>query len=173
MLSQLEIPYRFAGVRRYAIADGRRMADRLQLQDKRSGVEVGLDQVGYGVSQLLPVINICVEASEQIICVEEPELHLHPRLQAGLGNLFAHAVLARGNQVIVETHSESILLRIRRLIRSGKLQPDEVAVIYVDNNVDTGASVRRIRLGEQGELLDPWPTGFFDDSLDDVLGGWG
>lgn len=169
-LTQLDVPYRFSDDR---WGEGRRPARILPLQDKRSGVEVSLDQVGFGVSQLLPVVNTCVEASEQIICVEEPELHLHPRLQAGLGNLFAHAVLARGNQVIVETHSESILLRVRRLIRQGKFQPDEVAVIYVDNTADTGASVRRIRLGEQGELLDPWPAGFFDDSLDDVLGGWG
>lgn len=111
-----------------------------------------------------------MHAHAQVICVEEPELHLHPRLQAKLGNLFATSVLRRSNQVILETHSESILLRVRRLVRSGKLRPDEVAVLYVDNTSEAGASVRRLRLGEQGELLDPWPTGFFDDSLADILG---
>lgn len=84
--------------------------------------------------------------------------------------MFATAVIRGRNQVIVETHSENILLRIRRLIRNGKLRPDEVAVLYVDNVDEAGATVRRLRLGDRGELLDPWPTGFFDDGLADILG---
>ena len=177
MLSQLEVPYKFEprfplsgqsdALLRTSFKDPNRPWD---LTDLRTGAPVGLDQVGYGVSQLLPVIDVCVHAQEQVICVEEPELHLHPRLQARLGNLFATSVLKRGNQVILETHSESILLRVRRLIRSGKLAPDDVAVVYVDNNADDGVTLSQLRLGESGELLDPWPTGFFDDSLADVLG---
>jgi len=122
------------------------------------------------VSQLLPVVDVSVHAERQIICVEEPELHLHPRLQARLGNLFATAVIRGRNQVIIETHSESILLRLRRLIRNGKLRADDVAVLYVDNVDEAGATARRLRIGERGELLDPWPTGFFDDGLADILG---
>ena len=59
---------------------------------------------------------------------------------------------------------------MRRLMRSGRLLPDEVAVLYVDNTPEDGASVSRLRLGLQGEFLDPWPTGFFDDTLADILG---
>lgn len=168
MLAQLEIPYEFE---KHPLSELRNpLKQKWTMKDVRSGAPVDLDQVGYGVSQLLPVIDVCVHAKKQIICVEEPELHLHPRLQARLGNLFATAVVRRENQVIVETHSESILLRLRRLIRGGKLHPDEVAVIYVDNTGEDGASIRRLRLGAQGELLDPWPTGFFDDGLADILG---
>ncbi|MGO4690176.1 AAA family ATPase [Glaciibacter sp. 2TAF33] len=168
MLAQLEIPYMFE---QDPLAKLREPLERLWImRDVRSGAPVALDQVGYGVSQLLPVIDLCVHAQKQIICVEEPELHLHPRLQARLGNLFATAAVGRGNQIIVETHSESILLRTRRLIRGGKLRPEEVAVIYVDNTGESGVTVRRLRLGERGELLDPWPTGFFDDGLADILG---
>ncbi len=178
MLAQLEVPYEFeprlqltgpSEVLRSQASyrDPRRTWD---LKDLRTGAPLHLDQVGYGVSQLLPVIDVCVHAREQVICVEEPELHLHPRLQAKLGNLFATSVLKRGNQVILETHSESILLRVRRLIRSGKLLPAEVAVLYVDNDQVDGTTVSRLRLGDNGELLDPWPTGFFDDSLQDILG---
>ena len=176
MLSQLEIPYEFEpggpdSDRQGASRPHFRDPDRpWGLIDTRSGTPVTLGQVGYGVSQLLPVVDVCVHARDQVICVEEPELHLHPRLQAKLGNLFTTSVLKRRNQVILETHSENILLRARRLIRSGKLRPDEVAVLYVDNTPGVGASVRRLRLGEHGELLDPWPTGFFDDSLADILG---
>ena len=176
MLSQLDIPYEF--VPTYSSNEIMRPEDpsylkdfsrSWHLRDLRSRSNVKLNQIGYGVSQLLPVIDACVHARQQVICVEEPELHLHPRLQAKLGNLFATSAITFGNQVIVETHSESILLRIRRLIRAGKLLPDHVSVLYVDNGGE-GANVRRLRLGEHGELLDPWPTGFFDDSLSDVLG---
>ncbi|MCW3159472.1 AAA family ATPase [Micropruina sonneratiae] len=181
MMSQLEVPYEFEprltaeGLRLGEVAGDSaaiELAREWDLKDLRSGALVSLDEVGYGVGQLLPVIDACVHSRHQLICVEEPELHLHPRLQSRLGNLFATSITAFRNQVILETHSESILLRVRRLIRRGKLLPDEVAVLYVDNNTENGASVRRIRLGAQGELLDPWPTGFYDDRLEDVLGGW-
>lgn len=168
MLAQLEVPYVFE---QDALA---RLRSPIQqtwiMKDVRSGAPVSLDQVGYGVSQLLPVVDVSVHAERQIICVEEPELHLHPRLQARLGNLFATAVIRGRNQVIIETHSESILLRLRRLIRNGKLRADDVAVLYVDNVDEAGATARRLRIGERGELLDPWPTGFFDDGLADILG---
>lgn len=177
MMAQLEVPYEFEPrfritrpsdlLRDLSLRDPNRAWD---LKDLRTATPVTLDQVGYGVSQLLPVIDVCVHAREQVICVEEPELHLHPRLQAKLANLFATSVVMRGNQVILETHSESLLLRLRRLIRAGKLRANEVCVLYVDNDQVDGTSVSQLRLGEKGELLDPWPTGFFDDSLQDILG---
>lgn len=176
MLSQLGVPYEFTPTYRtgemFEPEDPgylRDLSRTWHLEDLRSGATVKLGHVGYGVSQLLPVIDACVHARGQVICVEEPELHLHPRLQAKLANLFATAVVSFGNQVLVETHSETMLLRVRRLVREGLLRPDDVAVLYVDNGA-TGANVRRLRLGAYGELLDPWPTGFFDDSLSDVLG---
>lgn len=138
------------------------------LKDLRAGVEVTVDQVGYGVSQLLPIIDVCVAEPANLILIEQPELHLHPRLQSNLGELFASAV-RRGHQVVAETHSENILLRVSNLIRQGKIGPDEVKVLYVDND-EEGVRVEQIRLGERGEQLDPWPTGFFDDSLNDILG---
>lgn len=176
MLSQLGVPYEFTPTYRTGEmfepedpAYLRDLSRTWHLEDRRSGAVVKLRHVGYGISQLLPVIDACVHARGQVICVEEPELHLHPRLQAKLANLFATAVVSFGNQVIAETHSESMLLRVRRLVREGILRPDDVAVLYVDNG-DNGANVRTLRLGARGELLDPWPTGFFDDSLSDVLG---
>lgn len=142
--------------------------DRWDLVDTRTHVHVRLEEVGYGVSQLLPIVDYCTRDTSQVIYIEQPELHLHPRLQGNLGDLFVDSVI-RGNQIIAETHSENILLRVRRLVREQRLAPDDVALVYVDND-DDGATVRRLRLGDSGELLDPWPTGFFDDTLADILG---
>ncbi|MDO5676807.1 MAG: DUF3696 domain-containing protein [Propionibacteriaceae bacterium] len=143
------------------------------LTDLKTGVQVTPADVGYGVSQVLPIVVQCLQANEQVLCIEQPELHLHPRLQASLADLFidSTAESGGGNQIIAETHSEHLLLRLRRRVREELISPDQISVLYVDHD-DTGATVKQLRLGPQGEFLDPWPAGFFDDSLEDVLGGW-
>lgn len=107
-----------------------------------------------------------------MILVEQPETHLHPRLQARLADLFidSTSVAGRGNQLIVETHSEHVLLRVQRRIREGSLTSDDVAVIYVDQDESGVATVQRLRLDGDGDFLDEWPSGFFDDRLDELLG---
>ena len=73
-----------------------------------------------------------------MICVEQPETHLHPRLQARLADLFIEATQegGRGNQMIVETHSEHLMLRIQRRIREGSLNPSQVSVVYIDQDTE-------------------------------------
>jgi hypothetical protein len=188
-LSRLDVPY---SVRAVSIeeadpddADEPRMIDRtadwvddsvpmpndlyeFELTDTRSGVQVGLRDVGYGVGQILPIVDFCTRGADQVICIEQPELHLHPRLQGDLGELLVDSVI-RGNQIIAETHSENLLLRVRRLIREQRIAAHDVAVVYVDNT-DSGTVISRLRVGDSGQLLDPWPSGFFDDSLADILG---
>lgn len=144
------------------------------LTDLRSGVRVSPADVGYGVSQALPIVVQCLRATGSLVLIEQPELHLHPRLQANLGELLIEATKASGaaNQIIAETHSEHMLLRVQRLVREGSVSPDDVAVVYVDQSAAGETRVQRLRLGPHGEFLDPWPTGFFDDGIDDVMGGW-
>lgn len=167
-LKRLEVPYSVAVDRLVSQKSGVERGYSFDLTDTRSGVEVSLVDVGYGVSQVLPIITECVGSTRDVICIEQPELHLHPRLAGNLAELLVETV-ARGNQVIAETHSENILLRVQRLVRQGAIQPHDVAIIYVDNG-PSGASARRLRMDSRGGLLDPWPTGFFDNRLMDVLG---
>ncbi len=168
-LEQLEIPYSVEIDRLVSARTGAEFGYSFALTDTRTGVEVNMVDVGYGVSQVLPIIAACAGADASIISIEQPELHLHPRLAANLAELFVDTA-NRGNQVIAETHSENILLRVQRMIREGRIASDDVAVIYVDNRRGSEATVRRLQLDDEGDLVDRWPGGFFDDRLADILG---
>jgi predicted ATPase len=149
------------------------------LQDTRSGTEVSHRDIGQGISQVLPVLVAAIASENQIIAIEQPELHLHPALQSELGDLFIDSALGnRGNKLLLESHSEHLLLRIMRRMREthngtlpkGKqaVRPEHVAVLYVEP-VGTRSVVREMPLNERGELIKDWPGGFFEEGLREVL----
>ena len=74
-----------------------------------------------------------------------------------------------GTNFIVETHSESLMLRIQRMIRVGQLSPADISVIYVEPNVDGSGYPQELRLDEDGEFVDEWPSGFFEERFDEVF----
>lgn len=144
----------------------------MTLTDSRSGVVVTPADVGFGISQMLPIVVELLARRESIICIEQPETHLHPRLQARLADLLVETTefTGRANQLLVETHSEHLLLRLQRRIREGALNADHVCVLYVDQNADGVATVARLRMDEDGDFIDEWPHGFFDDRIEELLG---
>jgi predicted ATPase len=97
--------------------------------------------------------------------IEQPELHLHDAAHAALGDLLLSAVAEDAGNLIVETHSESLVLRVRRRVAEG-LSPDRVAIVYVEDNGD-GSRLRRIALRSDGET-DWWPEGVFSESFVEV-----
>lgn len=114
-------------------------------------------------------------SAEKILAIEQPEIHLHPALQAELGDVFIESALGgRHNAFILETHSEHLILRIMRRMRDtvhGALpdglppvRPEDVAILYVQPG-DSAAVVRSLELDEEGQLLDPWPGGFFEEGF--------
>jgi predicted ATPase len=120
---------------------------------------------GFGLSQLLPLIVQCLHATnDTILCIEQPEIHLNPKLQSILANLFA-AVARDKKFLIVETHSEHFLLRLRTLIAERVLRPEDVALYYLEK--ESGKSKqRRIDIATDGHIEhDEWPQGFFEDSV--------
>ena len=124
------------------------------------GRKRNLIDVGYGVSQVLPVVaEIFRPEAPFMFLFQQPEVHLHPSAQAALGTLFC-ATAASGSQLIIETHSEYILDRIRMDIRDGEtqLRPDDVSVLYFER---TGSDVRihSLRFDDQGNTLDA-PDGY-------------
>lgn len=167
-------------VRDNRFRDNRHGGVRLQLIDKKRSMEVSLDQIGSGVGQIIPVVLAAAGYHDSTICVKQPELHLHPALQAEVADIFVEncaATRSDGNKFILETHSEHLLLRILRRIRQTqnneaqsklRIKPKDVAVLYVEN-VGSHSIVREMPLSETGELLHDWPGGFFEEGLREVL----
>lgn len=128
---------------------------------------VDITGVGVGVSQLLPVLVMCLMAEPgSLILLEQPELHLHPALQQRLGD-FLLACARSGRQLIVETHSEYLLSRLRRRIAEDPSDElvDAVAVYFVEQ-IDDESHFRRVAVNEFGGVED-WPAGFFDQAASD------
>lgn len=116
---------------------------------------------GFGLIQVLPVIVAALTAPKQdILLIENPEIHLHPEGQALMGELLAE-VASAGVQTIVETHSDHILNGIRRAVKAGKLKAEETAVYFFRLRDEKGPQVLRPVLDSKGNI-DTWPDGFFD-----------
>ncbi len=138
-------------------------AVRLMDTRRKEPVSVALPDVGFGVSQLLPFVVQSLVPEKQIISIEQPEVHVHPKLQADIGDLLAEAI-KNEKQFIIETHSEHLILRLQRLVRKQQLKPEDVSVIYVSRRPE-GAKAERLHLDEDGDFIDEWPNGFFLERL--------
>ncbi len=175
MLEKLTVPYRLEV--RTSQTDAAEGIQFLYLRDVRSAIATRPSGVGYGVGQVLPLVVESCRPDPSFIVVEQPELHLHPRLQAELGGALADGLRERGHQYLVETHSEHLVLRLQRLIRSRQLAPSDVAVYYVDQTQvadeegrrDVVSRVRQLRLDEDGEFVDEWPDGFFEEAYREMF----
>jgi len=115
--------------------------------------------------------------------IEQPELHIHPKLQCDLGDLFISTANDKSNmsihsQMIIETHSEHLLLRLLKRIREtseNNLEPgiiglkhDDIAIYYSDKNIDDASipqeiNIKHLRVDKTGEFIDQWPKGFFEE----------
>lgn len=155
------------------------LEERAVLIKKESQVEVAPRSVGTGISQVIPIIAATILPGADICAFEQPELHLHPAMQCELGDLFVDGIKRHPNRVtLLETHSEHIILRLLRRMRetaAGKapegkeLTPDDVAVLAVEAG-ENGTEIYEMEISEAGEFLTPWPTGFFPERMNEILG---
>ena len=132
------------------------------------GPKRNLIDVGYGVSQALPILTeLLREDSPKMFLLQQPEVHLHPRAQAALGSLFCN-LAASGKQIIVETHSDYILDRARMDIRDGKtdLKPDDISILYFERD-ELDVNIHSLRIDEEGNVLDA-PPGYGQFFMDEM-----
>lgn len=126
---------------------------------------INIADVGLGVSQVLPVlVALLVAKPGQLVYLEQPELHLHPRAQVALAQILADAA-NRGVRVVVETHSSLLLIGIQTLIAEGKLKPDDTILHWFTRGEDGRTTVDSQTPDENGAYGD-WPEDFADVELD-------
>ena len=169
-LSQLEIPYEVIISSKPVDALQGVITESILLREINSDIQVGIPDVGYGVGQVIPLIVSLMSLNNQTLVVEQPELHLHPGLQARLGEVIVDACQRfPSGQIIAETHSEHLILRVQRLIRSGKVPSNLISVLYVDQDNLNQVKVTKIGLNDRGEFTVRWPRGFFRERLQEVV----
>lgn len=145
----------------------------VRVQAAKTGPVVKLTDIGFGISQVLPVVaQVFYAPPSSTVLIEQPEIHLHPRAQSELGDLLIAATTAREDsrprnvQLIIESHSEHLLRRIQRRVAEEDIQPEHIA-LYFCYPGPSGSIIEELELDRFGNILN-WPPDFFGDELEDV-----
>lgn len=135
-----------------------------------SSVQVNLADCGVGLSQLLPLlVQGLVMRSGDTLIAQQPEIHLNPAQQDVMTD-FLLELCDSGRRVIVETHSEHVLGRLRRRVAEAKSLSNSEVAIYFSDSVGGRSSLKRIPMGELGDISSrDWPAGFFNEQLDNSM----
>lgn len=137
---------------------------RIVIINPATNTETNIADIGFGASQTLPIIIESFYAPPgSVVLIEQPEIHLHPKAQSALGDLFIEAVTEADRSLIIETHSEHVLARVRRRIAEGKITKEKVAIYYFQPTED-GTEIQEVTLNEQGQY-ESFPEGFFEEDV--------
>jgi predicted ATPase len=134
--------------------------------------QINIVNTGSGIRQSLPLIvrSFMPVEEETLIIIEEPETHLHPAAHGNLAERFVESYLEDNNRhYLIETHSQNFVLRLRKMVASGLLKPEDLAIYYVDfDEEENESTLKRIDIDNEGEV-EWWPTGVFNESLNEVI----
>lgn len=143
----------------------------LTVKPQTNGTNVLLEQSGSGLSQVLPVAVTALTAKQSgpgIDLIEHPEADLHPASHAHVAELFLENLSGSDRPMVIETHSEMVLLRARRWIAERLLSPEDVLVYWVHMDPDHGSIPEKITINERGQM-ERWPNGVFTEDYEEVL----
>lgn len=146
------------------------------LFDENSNLAVWPSELGVGISQVIPLVVAANTVKKGMVAIEQPELHIHPRIQTELGDLLTQAN-SKAN-FLIETHSEHLILRLRKRIRQTtdnelpdgfkQVKHEDISIVYFEPSSE-GVIARRIKLDEDGEFTSKWPQGFFSERRGEYL----
>jgi len=129
--------------------------------------ETSIMDVGFGVSQVLPVLVLLHYVPEgSTVLLEQPEIHLHPAVQSGLADVIIHAATYRKVQVIVESHSEHLLRRLQLRVAEEKIDADNTKLYFCDYPTSK-STIEPLNLNMFGEI-ENWPENFFGDDFGEI-----
>lgn len=135
--------------------------------DPQTGVRVNLSHVGFGVSQAAPIIvQGFLSPPNTCLLIEQPEIHLHPAAQADLADLFID-IMNEQKQLFVETHSEHMILRLRRRIAEGTVSARDIQLLFVSKGKE-GSRIEPLKIETSGQI-ENWPKGFFEEGYVESL----
>jgi len=140
---------------------------KVEVRKEKKSANVLITDVGFGVSQFLPVLVLLYYVPEgSIVLLEQPEIHLHPAVQSGLADVIVNAVQTRNIQVVVESHSEHLLRRLQLRVADESVGADDMA-IYFCETWGGESKLLDLNLNLFGEI-ENWPPNFFGDELGEV-----
>ncbi len=135
---------------------------------KKGGVDTSLSDVGFGISQFLPIIVADLQLPKKsTLFIAQPEIHLHPSVQSLFGDYLTNQIKTNSKNYVIETHSEYLLNRIRLAIVKGELNSDDVKIIFVDNQTKDMV-IHKISFSKKGQILNA-PENFFKTYMMDVM----
>ncbi|MGA3024299.1 MAG: DUF3696 domain-containing protein [Bryobacteraceae bacterium] len=141
------------------VRKGKKESDPFQIGVKSGGPTFNLVDVGYGVSQALPILVDALQrrAENEVFLLQQPEVHLHPRAQAEVGSFFARQAGPK-RRFVIETHSDYLIDRVRMEVRRGTLRPEDVSLLYFERTKH-GATIHNLDLDKDGGITNP-PAGY-------------
>jgi len=143
-----------------------------KIRINQGGLNLDITDVGFGISQVMPIIAQCYLArTNSITFIEQPEIHLHPKMQAELADLFIETCIDNlgKKNFIIETHSEYILKRLRRRISEKKISASDVGIYFIHpkGESENSARIEEIEISNSGDFA--WPKDFYADELEDTI----
>jgi len=137
---------------------GRQPSDPFQLRVKSTGPDANLVDVGYGVSQALPIIVDSILAPKnRVVLIQQPEVHLHPRAQAALGTFFCKLATDASKHFVIETHSDYLLDRVRIAVADGDIKAESVNIAFLDRK-GLDVKIHQLQLDESGNIENAPPS---------------
>ena len=164
-LQKMELAHSFSLVPKGSLDDNNY---EIRIQKTANSAEVTLADLGHGVGDLFPLLVHCCYVPEgSTLILEQPGIHLHPKAQADLADLFLEVIRERNLQILVESHSEHLLTRLQRRIAEKQIDRNDVA-LYFCRNIDGESTKDPLEITESGDIKN-WPENFFGDVMGDMF----